>query len=230
MTDAKSFLAALQLADSFFPTGMYAHSHGLEAMAARGLVATTGDVEEFLVGQLTWSALPGDGVALLNSHRVAAFGDLESLVRIDQLLWALKLPSEVRAASAQFGRRLLAETGFMGDGGVQAGYAGMVMRRESPGNGAVALGVVAQGAGIAAGEALLVLCHGHAVSVLGAAMRLLPVSHTDAQGILGRLHANLEGTMDEIRGRSWEEMTSFCPGLDILSMRHESDDLRVFAS
>ena len=199
-------------------------------MAARGLVATPWDVEDFLVGQMTWSVLPGDGVALLNSHRAAGANDLEALTRIDQLLWALKLPSEIRATSVQFGRRLLAETGFLGNGGVRAGYADMVTRRESPGNGAVALGIVAHGAGIGAGEALLVLCHGHAVSVLGAAMRLLPMSHTDAQGILGRLHMNLEGTMDEIRNRSWEEMTSFCPRLDIMSMCHESDDLRVFAS
>jgi urease accessory protein UreF len=33
---AGEILSALQLADSFFPTGMYAHSYGLEGMARRG--------------------------------------------------------------------------------------------------------------------------------------------------------------------------------------------------
>ncbi len=230
MFDGRAFLAALQLADSFFPTGMYAHSHGLEPMVSRGLVTTVADVEEFLVGQLTWSVLPADGVALMNAHSAAASQDLHLLQRIDQLLWALKLPSELRAASGQLGRRLMAETGPFGSCQVLAEYSAAVSRRETPGNGAVALGIVANASNISAEQALLVFCHGHGVSVLGAAMRLLPMSHTDAQAILGRLHSNLEETIDRVRGRPWKEMTSFSPVLDILSMSHEADDLRLFAS
>ena len=58
MDDGRVFLAALQLSDSFFPTGMYAHSHGLEPMVSRRLVRTADDVEEFLAGQLIGSLLP----------------------------------------------------------------------------------------------------------------------------------------------------------------------------
>ncbi len=111
MSDANlfGFLSALQLADSFFPTGMYAHSQGLEGMVRRGLVSSPGDVEEFLRNQFTWSVLPSDGVGLLNSHRSAIRGDLATIVAIDHLLTALKLPSELRAVSVQVGHRLLDE-------------------------------------------------------------------------------------------------------------------------
>ena len=230
MLDATAFLAALQLADSFFPTGMYAHSHGLEPMAARGLVATAEDVEEFLVKQLTWSVAPSDGVALLNAHAAAGNGDLELLKRIDHLLCSMKLPSELRAASGQLGRRLLAETGPFESSPIHAEYAAAVSRQECPGNGAVALGLIAYASNISAEQAFLVFCHGHAVSVLGAAMRLLQMSHIDAQAVLRRLHPRLAETVHEIRGRPWEEMTSFSPALDVMSMAHENDDLRLFAS
>ena len=113
---------------------------------------------------------------------------------------------------------------------VYAAYAKKTLHNHTPGNGAVALGVVAQARGIPAENALLVLCHSHAVSVLGAAMRLLPLSHTDAQNILGRLHGKLPEMIDQVRGVSWENMTSFTPALDICSIAHETDDLRMFAS
>ena len=231
MLDGMAFLSALQLADSFFPTGMYAHSHGLEPMVNRGLVATVDDVASFLDDQFAWSVVPGDGVALLTAHAAAATRDLDLIVGIDRLLWALKLPSELRAASGQLGRRLMSETASaLGHHQIYAAYAEMTAHNLTPGNGAVVLGVVAQAKGIPAENALLVLCHSHAVSVLGAAMRLLPLSHTDAQDILGRLHGKLQGMIGQIWDVSWDNMTSFTPALDICSIAHETDDLRMFAS
>lgn len=230
MVDAKVFLAALQLADSFFPTGIYAHSHGLEAMVSRGLVANVDDVEEFLTNQFIWSVMPTDGVALLNAHSAAAQGDLDAVIGIDRFLYALKLPSELRAASSQVGRRLLSETGLFLTCQFHAGYSARVRLGEAPGNGAVAMGVVAHAQNISAEQALLVFCHSHAVSVLGATMRLLPISHSDVQGILYRLQGTLTSLMNEIQGLPWEEMASFTPELDIASMSHETDDLRLFAS
>ena len=230
MVDGKAFLVALRLADSFFPSGMYAHSHGLEPMVSRGLVTTVDQVEEFLVSQLEWSALPSDGVALLNAYRSAASEDADFLKRIDQFLWAMKLPSELRTASGQLGRRLLAESGQFESVPIYSLYSGAVASGDTPGNGAVALGVIAYASGVPMEEALLVFCHSHAASVLGAAMRLMPVSHSDAQSILGRLYSNLSGTISEIWERPWDEMISFSPVLDVLSMCHERDNWRLFAS
>ena len=199
-------------------------------MVSRGLVTTVDQVEQFLVSQLVWSVLPADGVALLNAHRAAGLGDADLMVRIDQFLWAMKLPSELRTASGQLGRRLLAETGPFESVPIYSLYSGAVASGDTPGNGAVALGVIAYSSGIPMEEALLVFCHSHATSVLGAAMRLMPVSHSDAQSILCRLYSNLSGTISQIWERPWDEMTSFSPVLDVLSMCHERDNWRLFAS
>ena len=69
MTDdsARRFLTALQLADSFFPSEMYAHSPGLESMVARGWVNGACAVREYLRKVLVWSVLPSGGVALVNA-------------------------------------------------------------------------------------------------------------------------------------------------------------------
>jgi urease accessory protein len=227
---AAEVLAALQLADSFFPTGMYAHSCGLEGMVRRGWVRTAEDVEELVRNQFTWSVVPGDGVALLNAYRAAALGDLGTLIAVDRLLYSLKLPAELRAASCQAGRRLLDETAPLTSGPVHASYRAEVERHQTPGTGAVALGVVGWALDIPEEWALLMFCHSYAVGVLSAAMRLLRLTHSQAQGILWGLHSLVADLVNEVKDRTWQEMTSFTPQLDIAAMGHESDDLRMFAS
>ena len=242
---ASGFLSALQLADSFFPSGMYAHSQGLESMVARGWVRGPSDVEYFLRNQLAWSIIPADGVALLGAHAATTRGDLDTLVAIDRMLYAMKLPTELAAASRQAGRRILEETASLvpqATGGpaeerrdetaaaIHAVYSGRVSGGESPGTGAVALGAASAALNIPGESALLMLCHSHAVGVLGAALRLLPLTHSQAQGILHSLHQSIPGLAKEIRRRPWQDMSAFTPELDIASMLHRNDDLRLFAS
>ena len=229
-----SFLAALQLADSFFPSGTYAHSQGLEGMVTRGWVRNADDLGEYLRNLLTWSILPCDGVALLNAHRAARVGDLATLVDIDWHLHAMKLPAELRVASGRAGRRILDETAPLLSGAtgcaVHGEFRRLVTERETPGTGAVALGVASCAAGIDAENALLMQCHSFAVGVLGAAQRLLPITHTEAQRILHGLHEPVISATTALQHRDWREMTSFNPQADIAAMLHEHDDVRMFAS
>ena len=246
----RGFMYALQLADSFFPTGMYAHSHGLEGMVSRRWVQTASDVRELLRNQLAWALIPADGVALVNAHSVSSQGDLAALMEIDRMLHATKLAPELRGASRQAGRRILQETqailsestvdtsesqrAHSGSGlastDFYARYWEQVDGGETPGTGAVALGATASVLGIPKESALLMFCHSHAVSVLGAAMRLLPITHSQAQQVLHSLHDTIIDLGTEAMQRPWQEMAAFTPALDLASMLHETDDLRLFAS
>ena len=229
-----SFLAALQLADSFFPSGAYAHSQGLEGMVSQGWVRNADGLEEYLHNLLGRSILPCDGVALLNAHRAAQDGDLATLVDIDQHLHATKLPEELRVASCHAGRRILDETAPLlaeaAGCAVHSKFRRAIMERETPGTGAVALGVASCATGIDPDSTLLMLCHSFAVGVLGAAQRLLPVTHSEAQHILRSLHEPVIGATTALQHRDWREMTSFAPQTDIASMLHEHDEVRMFAS
>ena len=189
--------------------------------------------------------MPSDGVALLESCRAAAQGDLSQIVAIDELLLAMKAPAELRNASTQLGLRLLSEAGEWASlpphsllaeyarlvrAGNYPGHAPGYVPGYAPGNGAVALGVVGQALGVDAAATLMVLCHSYAVSVLGAASRLMPFARTDAQAILRRLHPLLEWLSGEIWQRHWSEMRAFSPELDLAAMSHEWDEVRLFAS
>ena len=156
-------------------------------------------------------------------------GDLSQIVAIDELLRAMKVPAELRNASTQLGQRLLTEVGAWDS--LQSHllleeYTRRVRTGNTPGNGAVALGVVGQALEMDAAAILMALCHSYAVSVLGAANRLMPFTHTDAQTILRRLHPLLERLTGEIWERRWSEMRAFSPEFDLAAMNHERDELR----
>ena len=231
---AQRFLTALQLADSFFPSGMYAHSHGLESMVSRGWVRGAGKVGGYVRNLLVWSVLPSDGVALVNARAAAQMGDLKTTSDIDWHLYSMKLPEELRLASCLAGRRILDETtpllAHRVGSSVCTHFRQLVGDRETPGTGAVALGVVAHAAGIDGATALLGFCHSFAVGVLGAAQRLLPLTHSEAQQILYSLHQPVADMVSEIEARHWQDMTSFTPQADIASMLHQHDEVRMFAS
>ncbi len=227
-------LRTLQLADSFFPTGAYAHSQGLEGMVALGWIGNALEVREYLSNLLTGAVLPSDGVALLHSHRSVADGDVSTVIEIDQLLHAMKLPKGMRVASTHSGRRLLDESrALLAAGAVPAafeGYRAAVVKGDAPGSGAVAFGVCTWAQGIWEEAALLSYCHSFAVGVLGAAQRLLPITHGEAQEALRSLHSLVVEMAADIRTSHWRDMTSFSPWADIASMRHETAEVRMFAS
>ena len=227
-------LATLQLADSFFPTGAYAHSQGLEGMVAHGWVSNSAEVKEYLTELLMGAVLPSDGVALLNAHRSAAKADPAAIREIDRRLHAMKLPEKMRLASTQSGRRFLDESLALLVGSpvpsVFEQYRSDVVAHLVPGSASVAFAISAWAVDIEAAAALYAFCHSFAVGVLGAAQRLLPMTHGEAQQILRSLHDPIAAGAEEIGGRHWRDMISFTPQADIASMRHQHADVRMFAS
>ncbi|MDW0133968.1 MAG: urease accessory protein, partial [Nitrososphaeraceae archaeon] len=77
-------------------------------------------------------------------------------------------------------------------------------------------------------KAGLILFYGFAVSVIGAALRLGILEHLESQQIIHELRPIiLESIMKNIE-RPISNMWQFAPGLDILQMKHEMMDSKMF--
>jgi len=98
----------LQVNDSQFPSGAYAHSLGLEELVQNGAVSNADELEDFLRHQIVPSLLAFEIPYLLRAHAAAAAENFESLLAMDKELDAWKLAAETRAASRQLGSRRLA--------------------------------------------------------------------------------------------------------------------------
>ena len=224
-----ALLNALQLSDTFFPTGRYTLSHGLEAFVQAGLVSKTG-VEALVRDYLENVLGPADGVALSHAHRATEGRDLGRLIEIDRRLFAMKLIREARESSRRVGKRMLTTALKLSPDSLLKDYWGAVHAGACPGNSAAALGAVAATLGIARRQAMLMELYTFATSILGAAMRLVRLDHEEAQLILAQLQPLMIRVVQENIDKGLQEMRAFAPLIDIMGAVHERARVRLFIS
>ncbi len=223
-------LEALRLADSFLPVGSYAASYGLEAFVAADRVEDAEDLRALLSTYLRRQIGPGDLVALRAAHAGAVDGDLDRVCRADRRLAAVTLPAEFRESAAQSGERLLSLQRELRDSPLLERYGDRVAEGTTPGLQPAVLGAATGVAGIDERTACLVCCHGFLVGLLGAAQRLLPLGHTDAQRVLDDLRPTVTAAVEDSAERGLDEATPFAPLTELMGAAHERADRRLFRS
>ena len=228
-------LAVLQLSDSAFPTGRYTLSHGLEAFAQNELVETPCAPEalaELLGDGIRFAVAPSDGVALACAHRaVDADGsvDVDLVVRADRRLAAVKLAREAREASSRCGRALLAAAPAVA--GVSAsGYAELIDRGHVPGNHAIVLGLLDGLLGVPRLQAVAAELYAFCAGWAGAAVRLGLSDHLTAQLLLRWVRPVLAEAAERAATGDVAQISACAPLPEVMSMRHEQAELRLFAS
>ena len=232
---SEPLLAVLQLSDSSFPTGRYTLSHGLEAFVHEGLLGTPcqADALASLLGDcIRFGVGPSDGAALACAHRaVGADGavDVDVVVRADRRLSAVKLARETREASARTGRALLAAAPAVA-GVRMRGYADLIGLGYVPGNHAVVLGLLVALLEVPALDAVAGELSAFSIGWIGAAVRLGLTDHLTAQLVLRRVHPAISHAAERAVAADVDDISSCTPLPDLMSMRHEHAELRMFAS
>ena len=221
---AAPLLAALQHADSMFPSGMVSFSWGLEALCNRGIVSDRGQVAQFLTAQIAGRWATFDRVFLV--HALRAGGDLTRIAGLDALVEAQSLAAELRRGSRQMGLAMLGAHRRL-DTPLAGELFRMVRAGETPGHAAVVQGVLWGQLGFSAGQAQVIAAHGLCAGLLGAAIRLSIISHIEAQKIRAEA-ADLVGTILGQPVCAPEEAHGFTPQIEIASMNHETDEMRLF--
>lgn len=230
-----AFLAALQLSDSALPNGRYTLSHGLEAFAHEEVLGTPSRpaaLAALLADSVQLGVARSDGVAVACAHRaVAADGtvDVELVVRTDRRLSAVKLARESREASSRSGRALLRAAPALA-GVTVSGYADLVDAGHVPGNYAVVLGLLSGLLDVPRLDAVAGELHSFAAGWVAAAVRLALTDHLTAQLILRRTRPALADAAARAAGGDVADISSCTLLPDVMSMRHEQAELRLFAS
>ncbi|MGW4490377.1 urease accessory protein UreF [Amycolatopsis sp. NPDC004368] len=230
------FLSVLQLSDSAFPSGRYTLSSGLETLAQNGsplAVRAPAVLSGLLHDHLRGGVGPSDGVALACAHRATATEesiDLEAVAQADQRLTAVKVSREARETSTRTGRALLrvATAAFGSD--ALARYAKCVAEGQTPGNHAVVLGIQSACLGVPRLEAVAGELFAFSANWVAAAIRLSVTDHTTAQAVLSGARAVIAQAALEAVDKQVSDISSSTPLLDVMAMKHEEIEVRLFAS
>ncbi len=224
---SEALLSLLQVSDTAFPTGAFAHSMGLEAFYDAGELRNADDLRRFV--RLTLNSMStSDCVALRAAY---AADSVEALEYLDRLLAATKLTRELREASAVTGRRFLASVEALGvESRLLKEFVGHVRRGDSPGNLAVGFGIPGPALGVELPDALYAYLYSTAASLVAAGQKLIPLGGSAAQRVLYGLREEIAGAAGESEKLGPEEMYAFAPTIDARSMLHERQRVRLYIS
>ncbi len=217
----------LQFGDSMFPVGAFAFSGGLESAIQRGVVTDKATLAAYARTMIDQAAM-GDGIALVWAHRAAVAGDVAELARIDERVFARKLSGETRTMTVRMGRKYAELALEMTDAPILAAWHALIKANTTPGCYAVALAVTFAAQDLAAREAFVAHQYGVAAMILGAALRLMRVSHVSTQCMLYELGAGADAAYETAAAARLDDMAGFAPLAEILAAVHEKAHVRLF--
>ncbi|MFI5337609.1 MAG: urease accessory protein UreF [Opitutales bacterium] len=221
----------LQAGDTFYPTGSYAHSFGLEGLVAEGVVRDLATLRRFLrestLPALQQSELP------LTAHAWRALGaapDWAAIGELCVLSSALKTAHEARTASADIGRQRVELLGRL----TAAPLAQELVQRAGasgwPYSSAVAAALEGRVFGAPLPAVLGGVYYTTLAGQLAAAMKLLRLGQNAAQGLLTELLGEAPAVLRAAEAVPREDIGWFNPWLDIAAARHATADARLFIS
>ena len=220
------FLSMLQLSDSFFPTGAYALSNGLEVIAKKRRISVQ-ELQELLQAFIAQQVGPADCCALGHAFDCAKKADVEGIIEADDALFSIKLVAEARSASARSGTQLVRCVSEFAKSKTLAGYAKAIRDGRASGIHPVALAVACEALEVPKQRAAEMLLYSFCVSVAGAALRLGVIDHVAAQKVLHGLKPAIEKAAKNVE-RPLDAMWQFAPVIDIAQMEHERMDAKMF--
>jgi len=224
-----SLLNGLRFVDSFFPSGGYAFSSGLEAAVQDGAVRNGEELSRFVVESFTTGIGECEAVAVGLAHEAYVYGSLEIAIKADRELEAMKLGLESRTASRQMGRQVirLAADQLIRQPLIED-YLTEVEAERTPGHLAVSFGLTLAAAGWSKTNTIAAFLYQTATGFVAAAMKLMPIGQREGQRLLESWIEVIERVSRNAMHR--QVLQSWSPIQDIYAMKHSRLESRLFRS
>jgi urease accessory protein len=218
-----SFLL-LQLADSAFPAGGFAHSGGIEAAMQHGDVATPADLQrlaETAVRQAGRASLP---------FVLAAHASADRLPELDAFIdVVLNQPVSNRASRAQGCAFLGSARQIFGGAPVQS-VADRVVRHGLSGHHAPLFGAVLAALDVDADTAARLYLYQAGRTITSAAVRLGLAGMFDSQRVQASLAVLIDDTLERSRHLEVADVAQIAPVLDLFQSTQDRLYSRLFQS
>jgi urease accessory protein len=221
-------LSMLQLSDSFFPTGMYSMSSGLEAIFYSGKKMKAEELRDLLKTLLEYQIGPADCTALANAYEHASKFNLPKLIEVDRAIFSMKLIQEIRDASIRSGTQLIRCIRSFSENKILSQYEDSIRAGQAFGPCPVALAVAANAFSIPKRKAALMMLYSFSVSIVGAALRLGMLQHFDGQKVIDELKPTIVNVINANINRPIAGIWQFAPSMDIMQISHERMNSKMF--
>ena len=224
-------ISIMQLADSFFPTGLYTTSNGLEYLFHQKEIKNSNDLFNLIKTFITQQIGPTDCVALGNAYDFIQNDELSKIIQVDNQIHCMKLVEEIRIASSRTGSQLIkCACSFLKENKILNDYRDSINNNESPGSYPVAFSLVCNALRISKKKAALIMLYGFATSIIGSALRLGLIQHLESQEIIHLLKETISNSVEINVNKPLSDMWQFAPQTDIIQIAHENMDSKMFVT
>jgi urease accessory protein len=212
-----------------FPVGAFSYSHGLEYAVEAGLVTDRATLVAWIEGIMRYGAGRLDGMLLLAAHRATTESDSEGLKEVAELASAIRGTAELALESTAQGAAFLKAIGT----GWPHLAASPLLRVLSQTAGLaypVAVGATAAAAGIAETPVLQAYLTAFCGNLVSAVLRLAPIGQSDGIAALALLEPTISRQVERLRAAPFETIGAASLMVDWCSMKHETQETRLFRS
>lgn len=229
-TDVAWLCGLLQAGDSYYPTGSYAHSFGLEGLVQEGVVRDRATLREFVfrsaIPALRQTELP------LAAHAWRAFEqpDWALLKELSILSSALRTPREARLASENIGRQRAELVATLRAHPLAQEFVRRAAAERWLYSAAVSAALEGRALGAPLPAVLAGVYYASLAALLAAAMKILRIGQNGSQSLLTEALAAAPAAIAHAENLPLTEIGWFNPWLDIAAARHETADARMFIS
>jgi urease accessory protein len=228
---ARCIANLLQVSDSFFPTGAYAHSFGLEGLAQAGVVRDRTTLRTFLLEYVLPSLARTDLPVAAHAWGAAAAEprDWMTLRELCFLGSALRGAREPREASEAIGRQRLELAAMLHDG-IAAEFNQRATVEGWPRPACVAAAIEGHALSAPREAVLAGLTYSAAAGMISASVKLLRLGQNAAHTLLAEVLAQTPALIAEALATDPVDIGAFNPWWDICAARHEHAEFRLFIS
>jgi len=222
--------ALLQTSDSFYPTGSYAHSFGLEGLVQEGVIRDQATLREFLLRSVLPSLRQTELPLAAQAWQALGTADWARVEALCRLSSALRAPRELRAAAENIGRQRAELAAALHAHPLAQEYLRRAQAQNWPFSAAVASALEGRVLGAPQGAVLSGVFYAAIAALLSAAMKMLRLGQNAVQSLLTEALAAAPAIIATAAQVPFDEIGWFNPWLDIAAARHETADARMFIS
>lgn len=229
MTSAAQLTALLHLASPALPVGAFSYSQGLEAAVDVRHVADEGSAAAWIAEGLDVLAACEAPLWLLQFANWQA-GRFDAVAERDAWFLATRETRELRLETSQMGWSLsrLIQQMEWGDDALRSALAARASVTFP-----TAFAAAAAALNVDPRDGVTAYCFAWVENQMAAAVKAVPLGQAAGQRILFGLHAAVARAVEEATRRAAchpPELSTFSPGLGVLSARHETQYSRLFRS
>lgn len=230
--DARWLVGLLQAGDSYYPTGAYAHSFGLEGLVQTGVVRDRATLREFIFRSVL-PALRQAELPLATQAYAALDPAAPDWTRVGELCvlaHALKSAKEARTATENIGRQRAELIVTLHGHPLAKDYLAHAAAQGWPFSSAVSAALEGRVLGAPLEAVLAGVMYSSLGGLLAASMKILRIGQNASQTLLTEALAQAPAIIAAASAVPVEEIGWFNPWLDIAAARHETADGRMFIS